>query len=272
MLAGFKKSWPLILLAAIVLSCGLLDLPLICRGQIVLAPPGRHVARESIEWIRIWLPNVMRPQLSHKVVGQYGKGKSWDLHPAAKPSLPQVLLIGDSITEMYYHDVAADLKGKAYVGYMASSLCIGDPMLPRQIKLLLQNYRFNVIQFNNGMHGAGYSEAEYGKYFPRVIKTIQANDHGAKLIWANTTPARTGKQFAAFSPWNKRIIARNKIADAYCKKAGIPINNLYDVLLHHPEYYATWGGGVHEDPKGQAAEAKRVAAAILKQIAALKPA
>lgn len=79
MLAGFKKSWPLILLAAIVLSCGLLDLPLICRGQIVLAPPGRHVARESIEWIRIWLPNVMRPQLSHKVVGQYGKGKSWDL-------------------------------------------------------------------------------------------------------------------------------------------------------------------------------------------------
>ncbi|NNM86505.1 MAG: SGNH/GDSL hydrolase family protein [Phycisphaerales bacterium] len=272
MLADFKKSCFAIVLAALVLSYGLAQLPRICRGQTVLAPPGRHVARESIEWIRLWLPNVVRPQLSHKVMGQYGKGKGWGLHPAVKKSLPQVLLIGDSITEMYYRDVAADLKGKACVGYMASSLCIGDPMLPAQIKLVLQNYRFNVIQFNNGMHGAGYSEAEYGKYFPRVIKTIQANDHGAKLIWANTTPTRMGKQFAVFSPWNNRIIARNKIADAYCKKAGIPINNLYDVLLHHPEYYATWGGGVHEGPKGQAAEAKKVAAAILKQIDALKPA
>ncbi|HUX09687.1 MAG TPA: hypothetical protein VMW51_03540, partial [Terriglobia bacterium] len=60
------------------------------QAQTVIAPTGRHVAREPIEWIRLWLPNVN------------------------KTDLPQVLLLGDSITQAYYEDVAADLKGKAY--------------------------------------------------------------------------------------------------------------------------------------------------------------
>jgi hypothetical protein len=70
-----------------------------------------------------------------------------------KKGLPQVLLLGDSITEAYYKDAAADLKGKAYVGYVASSLSVGDPMLPKQIALILSNYKFDVIHFNNGLHG-----------------------------------------------------------------------------------------------------------------------
>ena len=209
------------------------------QAQTVIAPTGRHVAREPIEWIRLWLPNVN------------------------KTDLPQVLLLGDSITQAYYEDVAADLKGKAYVGYLTSSLSVGDPMLPRQIELVLQNYRFDVIHFNNGLHGKDYSEQEYARYFPQYVKTLQANAHGAKLIWTSSTPVRMGKDMAEFAPWTTRVTARNKFADAYVRKAGIPIDDLYAAVLHHPEYYLG-ADGTHPNPEGRAAEARDVAASILK--------
>ena len=88
------------------------------------------------------------------------------------------------------------VKGNAPGGYVASSLCAGDPMWPTQIALILKNYRFNVNHFNNGMHGAGCSEQEYAKCFPQFVQTVKTNAHRAKPIWANTTPTRTGKHFS----------------------------------------------------------------------------
>jgi GDSL-like Lipase/Acylhydrolase family len=209
------------------------------KAQTIIAAAGRHVAREPIEWIRLWLPNVN------------------------KKDLPQVLLLGDSITQAYYEDVAADLKGKAYVGYLTSSLSVGDPMLPQQIALVLKNYRFDAIHFNNGLHGKDYTEQEYARYFPQFVKTIQSNAKGAKLIWTSSTPVRTGKGMSEFAPFTKRVAARNKIAADYVHKAGIPIDDLYGAVLNHPEYYLGVDG-THPNPQGRAAEARDVSASILK--------
>jgi lysophospholipase L1-like esterase len=214
-------------------------LPAPLKAQTVIAPAGRHVAREPIEWIRLWLPNV------------------------DKKGLPQVLLLGDSITQAYYKDVAADLKGKAYVCYLTSSLSVGDPMLPRQIALVLKNYRFDVIHFNNGLHGKRYTEKEYARDFPQFVRTIQSNSHGAKLVWTSSTPVRTGKDMSEFAPFTQRVAARNRIAAAYVRKAGIPIDDLYATVLHHPGYYLGVDG-THPNAQGRAAEALDVAASILK--------
>jgi GDSL-like Lipase/Acylhydrolase family len=213
-------------------------LPAGLKAQTVIAPAGRLVAREPIEWIRLWLPN------------------------EDKKDLPQVLLLGDSITQAYYEDVNADLKGKAYVGYLTSSLSVGDPMLPQQIALVLKNYRFDVIHFNNGLHGKGYREEEYARYFPQFVEILQANAGGAKLIWTSSTPVRTGKEMSEFAPFTKRVAARNKVAADYVRKAGIPIDDLYAAVLHLPEYYLGVDG-THPNPQGRAAEARDVTASIL---------
>ncbi|TAM81992.1 MAG: SGNH/GDSL hydrolase family protein [Acidobacteria bacterium] len=209
------------------------------EGQTVLAPAVRHVAREPIEWIRLWLPNVN------------------------KKDLPQVLLIGDSITQAYYEDVSADLKGKAYVGYLTSSLSVGDPMLPQQIALVLKNYRFDVIHFNNGLHGKDYTEMEYARYFPQFVKAIQANARGASLIWTSSTPVREGKDMSELAPFTKRVAARNKIAADYARKEEIRIDDLYAAVLHRPEYYLGVDG-THPNSQGRTAEARDVAASILR--------
>src|SRR3984885_11339417 len=94
-------------------------------------------AKESIEWCDIWI--------SH----------------ANETNLPRVLLIGDSITRAYYPDVEKRIAGKAYVARLSSSAFISDPTLLMQIKMVLSQYKFDVIHFNNGMHGWRHSEKEY---------------------------------------------------------------------------------------------------------------
>ena len=136
---------------------------LIVGAQPANYPPPAH---ESIEWCDIWI--------SH----------------ANETNLPRVLLIGDSITRAYYPDVEKNLDGKAYVGRLASSAFISDPALLAQIEMVLSQYQFDVIHFNNGMHGWQHSEKEYAQAFPKYLKTIQKCRTGAKLIWANTTPLK----------------------------------------------------------------------------------
>src|ERR1700677_4135063 len=114
-------------------------------------------AKESIEWCDIWI--------SH----------------ANETNLPRVLLIGDSITRAYYPEVEKHLERKAYVGRLSSSAFISDPVLLKQIEMVLGQYKFDVIHFNNGMHGWQPSEAEYAPAFPEYLKTIQKYAPGAKL-------------------------------------------------------------------------------------------
>ena len=102
----------------------------IATAQAGAAPP----AREAIEWCDIWI--------SH----------------ANETNLPRVLLIGDSITRDYYSEVEKHLDGKAYVGRLATSRFIGDPVLLSEIKSVLDGAKFDVIHFNNGMHGWQHTE------------------------------------------------------------------------------------------------------------------
>src|SRR5690348_1600498 len=151
------------------------------------APP----AREAIEWCDIWI--------SH----------------ANETNLPRVLLIGDSIARDYYPEVEKRLAGKAFVARLTSSRFLADPVFLKEIELVLDQMKFDVIHFNNGMHGWQYSEADYRKAFPAFVETIRDHAPKASLIWAATTPLRDGKG-ATSSPManysNERIAARNAIA------------------------------------------------------------
>ena len=41
--------------------------------------------------------------------------------------------------------------------------------------MVLSQYKFDVIHFNNGMHGWQHSEKEYDQAFPRFLATIKHN-------------------------------------------------------------------------------------------------
>ena len=81
---------------------------------------------------------------------------TWEVRPPhPDPKLPNVLLLGDSLSRNYFPEVTKDLAGTANVYLMASSTSVGDPRLPRQIRefAAMENVPFRVVHFNNGMHG-----------------------------------------------------------------------------------------------------------------------
>jgi len=175
------------------------------------------------------------------------------------PALPNVLLIGDSITRAYYPAVAKGLDGKANCYYFAASASIGDERLPLQIGQYFMMIRvpFTVVHFNNGMHGWGYSEVEYARYFEELPAAIRAGAPHAKLVWASTTPVRKDQPGGAT---NARIEARNAIA---AQKIGppIPIDDQYALMAAHGDLHSD---DVHFNAEGSAIQGAQVVDSIAK--------
>ena len=194
-------------------------------------------ARESIEWCDVWI--------SH----------------ANETNLPRVLLIGDSITRDYYPEVEKHLAGKAYVARIATSRFISDPVLLQEIALVLDNTKFDIIHFNNGMHGWQHSEKEYGDAFPEFLATIKAHAPNAKLIWANTTTLKVSPSGDQTQASDERIAQRNAIALEYIKPGGIAVDDLNSLVRDHPKYHSD---NIHFNKQGIALQATQVAAHIKK--------
>src|SRR5580700_8691474 len=145
---------------------------------------------------------------------------TWEVRPPhPDPKLPNVLLLGDSLSRNYFPQVTRDLAGVANIYLMASSTSVGDPRLPHQIRefAAMENVPFRIVHFNNGMHGWGYTEAQYKAAFPEFLRTVRslvgmnAGKTGA-LIWANITPVEPNAFNGAS---NGRIDARNAIARSF---------------------------------------------------------
>ena len=192
---------------------------------------------EAIEWTNVWLPHMDENRL------------------------PRVLLIGDSITQAYFGPVENLLAGKAYVGRLTTSAFIGDPMFRVQISAVLDSTSFDVIHFNNGLHGWQHSEDEYRKGFPRFLETIRKHAPKAKLIWATTTPTRDGEGDGfAYGP---RVTARNQIALHFVQPLGIPVDDLNQLMTGHPEYHSD---NYHFNDSAIQIQAKQVAPIIEGQL------
>jgi lysophospholipase L1-like esterase len=175
-----------------------------------------------------------------------------------------VLLIGDSIARDYYPEVAKRLAGKAFVARLATSRFIADPVLLKEIELVLDQVKFDVIHFNNGMHGWQHTEAEYRKAFPELIKTIRTHAPKAKLIWATTTPLRNGKDVtydtkAEYS--NERIAARNALAAEVVAAQEIPTVDLNAAVRGRSELHSD---NVHFNRQGSQILAAQVSSAVEK--------
>jgi len=164
---------------------------------------------------------------------------SWYARPAHPDSkLPNVLLLGDSISRNYQPRVAEQLAGIANVYLFASSASIPDPRLVAQIAEFerLERVHFAVVHFNNGMHGWDYKESDYEKGFPLFIHAMKKS-FGSRvaLIWASTTPVKKDQDGGAS---NARITARNSIAQHVLHGMPIAVDDQYTLMLQHGDLYA----------------------------------
>ncbi|WP_263381823.1 SGNH/GDSL hydrolase family protein [Granulicella arctica] len=223
-------SMPYKLLSLIASSC-ILFAPLARSQQEKQLPASRP---EEIEW-------------------------TWEVRPAhVNPTLPNVLLVGDSITRNYYPEVQRELSQAANVYLFATSTSVGDPRLPHQLAEFasLQHIDFQIVHFNNGMHGWTYSEAEYKQAFPSFLFALRGIAPQAHLIWASITPVKSETQPG---PTNIRIEVRNDIAGSLIKAAGIPIDDQHELMTHHTDQYED---SVHFNTTGAIVQGQQVTKTI----------
>ena len=186
--------------------------------------------REEIEWCDVWITN------------------------AQAEGLPRALLVGDSMTHSYYPTVAAELRGRFNCARLTTSKCVCDTSFRRELDLVLADYRFAVIHFNNGLHGWDYTEAEFASALPPILDVLRA---AAPLIWASSTPMRKASDLAAFDEQTARVRQRNQLAAAAATARQIPINDLFALSEEHPEYYSA--DGVHFQDAGRQVLGRQVA-------------
>ena len=192
---------------------------------------------ERIEWTDVWVMN------------------------ANQDAAARVLLVGDSIVKGYYGAVEKALGEKVSCARYATSLFLSNPDYLAELSLLLSRYDFDVIHINNGLHGWDYSEEEYTAGLTELLATIKQCSPESTVIWCMTTPVRVAQDVANIDAnKNNRVIERNRIAAEIMNEREIPINDLYAVVIDHPEYFAD--DGVHYNGKGQAVEGDQVAAMI----------
>ena len=219
-------------LACLVLAASLLALSYRAR------PADHFVHVEKIEW-------------------------TWSDRPAAIESgLPDVLLLGDSITRGYYDATVDLLRGKANVYLFATSAAVGSDMLLEQIRdyRKMTRIRFALVHLHNGMHGRTYSDADYRAHYPAFLETVKSQWPTAKCVVATTTPVLKDSEDG---PPNDRILARNAIAMQDAAKAGCRIDDQHALMLQHQDLH---DGNVHFTAAGSRVQAEQVVVSILQTL------
>jgi hypothetical protein len=178
------------------------------------------------------------------------------------PSLPRVLVVGDSISMNYHNAAKSALEGVAnYHRNEGNSFSTVHGV--SNMELWLGNYHerrlhWDVIQFNHGLHDLkqsydkntdtfgeyAVSLEDYKRNLEKEIAIMQKT--GAKLIWCTTTPVPNS---------NKGQYARRKGAAQVFNQAAlevmrnhseIQVNDLYHVVVDSP-VFDNWrkGNDVH---------------------------
>lgn len=186
---------------------------------------------------------------------------TWEVRPAHPDTeLPNVLLLGDSISRNYFSEVTRRLAGVANVYLMAVSTSVGDPRLLRQISEFqaMEKVLFRVVHFNNGMHGWDYAEEDYKANLPGLVTSVRGllAPHGT-LIWASITPVQSN---AFNGATNLRVDARNRIATEYMELKGIAVDDQHALMLRHQDLYEDT---VHFGPAGASIMGDQAADMIL---------
>jgi lysophospholipase L1-like esterase len=168
--------------------------------------------------------------------------------------------VGDSITRGYFGGVEKHLAGKAYCARLTTSKCVSDPTFNDDLQLLLKQYQFSVIHFNNGLHGWGYTEDQYRDGIAKTVAALKEHASEAKLIWATTTPEREKGDLESFAERTDRVKVRNGFAAEIMSEQRVPTDDLFELVKQHAEWAS--GDGVHFNEQGNEALAKQVASSV----------
>ena len=194
--------------------------------------------KEQKEWIRAWCDDTN------------------------EKDLPRVLLIGDSITNGYQEKVRTLLQGVCYVDFIATSYAIDMPIYHKLVTTFVADSNYDLVHFNNGLHGIHIGKRSYKSGVRKVLKKISANK---KVVLATTTLVYQPKSKRKDGAWMKRVRERNAALLELSKEFSFAVDDLYTLSTEIP-FERRYEDGTHYLEGGYEIFAQAVAECIRKNI------
>jgi len=140
-----------------------------------------------------------------------------------RKNLPRVLLVGDSIVNGYQGEARRLLEAKGVnVTYWISSYCVTSPHYLTFLGIYLDEAKYDVIHFNNGLHSCETPVADYEKAYRNALRLVKDRQPGAKIVWASSTPLNATDSRAG------KVAALNAAARRAAESVGdVAENDLY---------------------------------------------
>jgi acyl-CoA thioesterase-1 len=185
------------------------------------------------------------------------------------PLLPNILIIGDSISMGYTLPVRVLLKDIANTHRIPEN---GGPITNGLSKIdrWVGDTKWKVIHFNFGLHdlkimpdgGHQVPLSEYEAMLRSFVHRLKKTN--AKLVWASTTPVPSGKLSPLRKPGDE--VKYNEAAKRIMSAERVAVNDLYTLAHAH---LAEWQrpANVHFTDTGSQGLAEKVARTIKEQLA-----
>ncbi|TWU58194.1 SGNH/GDSL hydrolase family protein [Rubripirellula reticaptiva] len=229
-------------------------------------------------FLTMWLASPTEAQVTKKAPAK--KVQPQFLPPEVNESLPNVLLIGDSISIGYMLDARKQLAGEANVWRPATN-CGPTTTGLKSLDAWIGDTKWDVIHFNFGLHDLKYmgpqgknladpaaktsapqvSIDDYAENLRKIAKRLKAT--GATVIWRETTPVPEGARGRVPGD-SKRY---NEVAaKVMAEVGGIEIDPMYEIAVANANLQKK--ADVHYTPEGSAKLAEQVAKTVRTALAA----
>jgi lysophospholipase L1-like esterase len=190
---------------------------------------------------------------------------------AQERRMPRVVLIGDSIRIGYAPLVAKQLDGKAIViSHEPNGEDSGNVL--RNLDEWVIKEKPDVVHLNAGLHDLKLKDrsyqvplADYEKNLKTIVERIR-KETNAKVIFATSTPIIDdlhAQRKAGFDRFEADVQKYNAAAVSVMKLAGVPINDLHQVIESGGGKTLMNSDGTHYTPEGYAKLAAAVTRSIL---------
>jgi lysophospholipase L1-like esterase len=185
--------------------------------------------------------------------------------------MDRVVLIGDSIRMGYQDVVVQELATEAQVwgpkenGRTSANVLanLDDWVIQRKPQIVHLNCGLHDLRTDRVSRDKAVALAEYVENLRRIFGGIQ-QETDATLIWASTTPVneKWHTREKPFDRYEADVAAYNRAAREVAERMGVPVNDLFEVVMQAGRDRLLSPDGVHFTKEGSALLGKEVAAAI----------
>ncbi len=172
-----------------------------------------------------------------------GEGYTMQCADVTDTALPQILVVGDSISMGYRRHITAHFKGKAYVDYWVGGSWFDSTVKEDDFPALrawdgvLSNGPYHVVSWNamtlhmwTPLHANRCHVDRYPAQMTRVVEHVLRTAPDTKFLWVRCTPYTTpveGGTSVIDEEKSERLVTFNALTDEIMKRYGIPTIDLY---------------------------------------------